>query len=131
MRVLDTDVCIEMLRGNPGVLERRRVTLDRVVTTWISACELAYGAANSRYPEQNQTLVTEFLASLAILDFNLPSALLFGRHKARLRGLGTTVADADLMIASIALAHGAILVTGNSRHYDRFDGLTLENWIRR
>ncbi len=130
MKVLDTDVCIEILRGNPGVLERRRATLDRVATTWISACELAYGAANSRYPDRNQTLVTEFLSSVSILGFDLPSALLYGHHKARLRGLGMTVADADLMIAAIALAQGATLVTGNTRHYDRFKGLRMEDWIR-
>lgn len=130
MKLLDTDVCIEILRGNPQVLERRQATPDRVATTWITACELAYGAANSRAPEQNQILVTEFLSTLPILDFNLPTALLFGRHKARLRGLGTTVADADLMIAAMALAQGATLVTGNTRHYERFDDLRLEDWIR-
>lgn len=130
MKLLDTDVCIEILRGNPQVLEQRRATLDHVATTWITACELAYGAANSRAPEQNQILVTEFLSTVPILDFNLPSALLFGRHKARLRGLGKTVADADLMIAAMALAQGATLVTGNTRHYERFDDLRLEDWIR-
>ena len=130
MKVLDTDVCIEILRGNPRVLERRHVSTDRVATTWITACELAYGAANSQYPDQNKILVTEFLSTLPILGFNLPSALLFGHHKARLRCGGVSVADADLMIAAIALAQGATLVTGNTRHYDRFKGLPLEDWIR-
>lgn len=130
MKVLDTDVCIEILRGNPRVLERRRATQDRVATTWITACELAYGAANSRAPEANRTLVTEFLSTLPILDFSLPAALQFGRHKARLRALGTTVADADLMIAAIAIAQGASLVTGNTRHYERFEALQLDDWIR-
>jgi tRNA(fMet)-specific endonuclease VapC len=130
LKVLDTDVCIEILRGNPRVLERRSATQGRIVTTWVTACELAYGAANSRSPDQNRTLVTEFLASLPILGINLPSALLFGQHKARLRHAGISVADADLMIASIALAQGANLMTGNLRHYERFEGLTLENWIR-
>jgi tRNA(fMet)-specific endonuclease VapC len=129
LKVLDTDVCIEILRGNNQVLQRRGATLDRVVTTWITACELAYGAANSGYPDRNQALATEFLSSLPILDFDLPSALLFGRHKARLRRSGASVADADLMIAAIALAQGATLVTGNIRHYERFEGLNLEDWI--
>ncbi len=130
MKVLDTDVCIEILRGNDQVRQWRGATLDRVVTTWITACELAYGAANSRYPDRNQALASEFLSSLPILDFDLPSALLFGRHKARLRRSGASVADADLMIAAIALAQGATLVTGNTRHYERFEGLNLEDWIR-
>ena len=130
MKVLDTDVCIEILRGNLRVLERRHASTDRVATTWITACELAYGAANSRYPDRNKTLVTEFLSTLPILDFSLPSSQLFGHHKARLRRSGASVADADLMIAAIALAQGATLVAGNTRHYDRFEGLPLEDWIR-
>ncbi|WP_367261389.1 type II toxin-antitoxin system VapC family toxin, partial [uncultured Thiodictyon sp.] len=83
LRLLDTDVCIESLRGNPLVMEQRRATQDRVATTWITACELAYGAANSRAAAANRSLVTEFLATLPILDFNLPAALDFGHHKAR------------------------------------------------
>ena len=130
MKVLDTDVCIEILRGNPRVLEQRHASTDRVATTWITACELAYGAANSRYPDQNKILVTEFLSTLPILELSLPSALLFGHHKARLRRNGASVADADLMIAAIALAQGTTLVTGNTGHYGRFEDLTLEDWIR-
>jgi len=130
LKVLDTDVCVELLRGNPRVLAQRQATPDRVATTWITACELAYGAANSGYPDKNRTLVTEFLSTLPILELNLPGALLFGRHKARLRRNGASIADADLMVASIALACGATLVTGNTRHYDRFEDLPLEDWIR-
>jgi tRNA(fMet)-specific endonuclease VapC len=33
------------------------------------------------------------------------------------------------MIASIALAHEAVLVTGNTRHFSRVPGLRLENWL--
>ncbi|MGB5597799.1 MAG: hypothetical protein WBM66_03700, partial [Thiothrix litoralis] len=101
MKILDTDVCIELLRGNQRVLEARSQTLDLVATTWITACELAYGAANSSKPQHNHILVTEFLATLPILDFNLAAAELFGRNKALLKQTGNTVADADLMISSI------------------------------
>jgi len=130
LKVLDTDVCIEILRGNARVLQRRAQVLDPVSTTWITVCELAYGAANSQYPDRNQALVAEFLSTLPILDFNLAAAESFGRHKARLRRSGTLVADADLLIAAITLAHGATLVTGNVRHYERIEGLKLEDWIR-
>jgi len=48
VRILDTDVCIEILRGNQKVIERRAATPDDVATTWITACELSYGAEKSR-----------------------------------------------------------------------------------
>ena len=130
MKVLDTDVCVEILRGNPRVLQRRRHTGSRVVATWITACELEYGAAKSADPERARALVADLLSSLDILGLDRPAARQFGLHKARLRRAGTSVADADLMIAAIALAQGASLVTGNARHFERFEGLTLEDWIR-
>jgi tRNA(fMet)-specific endonuclease VapC len=54
----------------------------------------------------------------------------FGRIKSVLERAGNILADADLMIASIALAQGASLVTANRRHYDRIEGLRIEYWIR-
>jgi tRNA(fMet)-specific endonuclease VapC len=36
--------------------------------------------------------------------------------------------DADLMIASTALEHGRVLVTGNTGHFTWIPGLTVENW---
>ena len=130
MKILDTDVCIELLRGNTRVIERRRRTPDAVATTWITACELAYGAAQSRAPEANQALVVAFLATLPILELDWVAAEHFGRLKADLERAGTLLADADLLIASIALALGAGLVTGHRRHYERIPELRIEDWIR-
>ena len=130
MKLLDTDVCIEILRGNARVIERRRRTPDEVATTWITACELAYGAAKSRAPESNRALVVAFLATLPILELDWAAAERFGRLKADLERAGTLLADADLLIATITLARGAGLVTGNRRHYERIPELRIEDWIR-
>jgi tRNA(fMet)-specific endonuclease VapC len=130
VKVLDTDVCVEILRGNAHVIEIRRQTLCEVATTWVTACELAYGAAKSRSPTENHTLVSEFLATMSILGLNMRAAESFGQIKSVLERAGNILADADLMIAAITLAHGASLVTGNRRHYERIDGLRIEDWIR-
>ena len=34
------------------------------------------------------------------------------------------------MLAAHALAMGAVLVTDNTRHFERVEGLSLENWLR-
>lgn len=130
MRILDTDVCIAILRGNAQVLSIRRSTPGRVATTWISAAELFFGAAHSDRPEENRSLVRQFLETLDIFGLDGGSVEIFGRNKSRLEREGRRVADADLLIASITLAHNASLVTGNARHYERFPELTLENWLR-
>ncbi|CAN5873895.1 hypothetical protein BH24DEI2_BH24DEI2_16700 [soil metagenome] len=41
---------------------------------------------------------------------------------------GTLLEDADILIAGIAVANAAVLVTHNTRHLERIEGLRLENW---
>jgi len=130
VRILDTDVCIEILRGNRQVIERRAAITDEVVTTWITACELSYGAEKSHYRDANAPLVTSFLTTLPVLGLNGAAAEYFGRTKSQLEASGLRVADADLLIAGIVMARGATLATGNQRHYNRITGLPVEDWIR-
>ena len=131
MRLLDTDTCIEILRGNRDVIERRAEVQDIVGTTWMTAAELQFGAARSSRPSPNRRVVAEFLETLPVLGLDAPVAERFGKLKAKLEKTARRLADADLLIASVALASGALLVTGNKRHYDRIPGLQTENWIPR
>jgi tRNA(fMet)-specific endonuclease VapC len=130
LRLLDTDTCIAILRGNQAVIERRAATSDDVATTWITAAELFYGAAKSKAPEKNRVLVTSFLATLPVLGLDEASVQIFGEAKALLERHGQRLADADLFIGAVAVAQRAIVVTGNRRHYERIPGVTVEDWIR-
>jgi tRNA(fMet)-specific endonuclease VapC len=130
LRVLDTDTCVAILRGNQGVIERRAASEDEVVTTWITAAELHYGAAKSVAREKNLALVRSFLGTLSILGLDDASAQIFGEAKALLERQGQRLADADLIIGAIAASKQATVVTGNRRHYQRIPGVTVEDWIR-
>ena len=130
MRLLDTDTCVEILRGNEKVIQRRAETADAVATTWVTASELYFGAAKSSAPRRNQSLVTRFLRTLPILALDRSAAQIFGKTKARLQRAGKGIADADLFIGAIAVANNATVVTGNRRHYDRVPELQWEDWIR-
>ena len=48
--------------------------------------------------------------------------------KAKAEAAGRRVDDADVIIAATALRHGAVLVTGNTRHFSRFEGLKIDDW---
>lgn len=130
MKLLDTDTCIAILRGNAAVIERRTATTEDVATTWITAAELYYGAAKSIAPEKNRALVTSFLVTLPVLGLDAASVQIFGEAKALLERQGQRLADADLFIGAIAVVQRATVVTGNRRHYERIPGVTVENWIR-
>ena len=49
--------------------------------------------------------------------------------KAQLKQQGNLIMDADILIGSIALANKLILVTNNTKHFQRIPNLQLENWL--
>lgn len=53
-----------------------------------------------------------------------------GLLRAELKAFGMPICDFDEMIAAHALAVGAIVVTGNTRHFTRVPGLVIENWLQ-
>ncbi|NCO34239.1 MAG: type II toxin-antitoxin system VapC family toxin, partial [Armatimonadetes bacterium] len=37
--------------------------------------------------------------------------------------------EKDALIAAVAQAHGAVLVTHNTRHYSNIAGLDIDDWV--
>ncbi|MFA4955628.1 MAG: hypothetical protein WC556_01480 [Candidatus Methanoperedens sp.] len=66
-----------------------------------------------------------------ILDTNICVDMIcemFGKIKVVLINKGDIIDDADIFIAACALTENAILVTNNEKHFERIEGLKLENW---
>ncbi len=138
MHLLDTDTLTYLHAGHPRVVERLRELDDPDVgTTVITKIELLRGrfefmlkaTSGSDLLRAQQWLVRteELLAQMLIAPFDETAAVEFDRLRAarRLRKIGR----ADLLIASIALAHRATLVTRNVRHFQQIPGLTVTNWV--
>ena len=53
---------------------------------------------------------------------------MFGQIRASLASAGTPIGAYDLQIAAIALVNNLILVTHNTREFERVSGLQLEDW---
>ena len=127
--LLDTDTCIYWLRNRQSVRERvREVGWDQISICVITGAELYYGAYNSNRVKENLARAEFFIQNLPVLPLNDTALRRFGELKAELRRIGQPIADFDLLIASVALAGGYILVTNNTRHYERITGLQLQNW---
>ena len=131
MKVLDTDTCIGILKGVPAVVESWRGCNERCALPSMVIGELFFGAANSRNPSAEDERVNRFAD---IFDELKPTRSLlrkFGEIKAELQKTGELLPDADLLIAATAIDAGAVLVTGNTKHFCRISGLLLENWFPR
>lgn len=132
MYCFDTDVLSAVLRRDPPLPLLRRLAqippTDQATTT-ITLGELLYGARR-RGSDRLLARVREVVALAAvILPFDAPAAEVYGPLRAELESQGKRLDEPDLRIASIALAKGLILVTGNVRHFRRVPGLAIENWL--
>ncbi len=63
-----------------------------------------------------------------ILPLDLDALDISADIYADLRRKGTPLEDADILVAGTALAHDAVLVTRNLKHFERIEGLRLESW---
>ncbi len=63
-----------------------------------------------------------------VLAFTEEAATFSAEQYAKLRKHGSPLEDIDLLIAGIALSNNLVLVTHNSRHFVRIEGLELADW---
>lgn len=130
MYFLDSDICIELLRGElPYAYAVMRQSDPRLFgVPAIVEAELRTGARKSDHPQKNMLLVERFLAPFARIPFDSDCAREYAKVRARLERTGQSVGPNGLLIASTALARGATLVTRNVREFSRVDGLEIEDW---
>lgn len=122
---LDTNVAIYFLQGLPSVeKEVRRHTLRYL--TFITAAELLYGAKRSARREHNPRIYEQFLSRFNILFPDRRTLDVYSDVRARLKETGRPLPLNDVWQASLALQHGAVLVT-NDQHFQGIPGLVSEN----
>ncbi|MFW5690048.1 MAG: PIN domain-containing protein [Spirochaetota bacterium] len=128
MILFDTDICVEILRGNRTVVDRRRQYDEPVAVSFMTVAELYYGVYKSTNVAANRYVVEDFLVTVEVIESDLVIERRFGAIKAELTRHGATVADADLLIAATAMERCTFLVTGNVGHFTMIAGLELRNW---
>jgi tRNA(fMet)-specific endonuclease VapC len=125
--LLDTNMVIALLNGHTTVLTSLRAkTPSDVVLSAIVAHELCFGAYKSRNTAKNFALVEKL--QFEVLPFDQGDAAQSGQLRAALAAAGTPIGPYDLLIAGQALARGLVLVTRNTRNYQRIPDLLVENW---
>jgi predicted nucleic acid-binding protein len=127
---LDTDICIELLRGNARVIDKRQGYKEKVAISFMSVAELFYGAEKSENAGENINLIEEFFLTIEVIHSDLEILRKFGELKAVLGSARDILADADIFIAATTLAKCNMLITGNINHFKRIEELKIENWIR-
>lgn len=128
--MLDTNIVAYAKNNRPeAVMDRlREYDPDELCISVITLAELEYGVFNSSNPDRNQLALTLFLAGIEIVPFDDDAAVEYGRIRADLKRRGTPIGANDLLIAAHAKSRGLVLVTNNTREFERVEGLELEDW---
>ena len=130
MYLLDTNICIGYLNGTAAhVLSKMRaLSAQDISVCSVVKAELFYGALKSANPVKVLAEQKKFLEQFASLPFDDRAADEYGRIRAHLARRGTPIGPNDLLIAAIALANNATLVTHNTAEFNRVPGLTIADW---
>lgn len=123
--LLDTTVLIDLLRGRPGAIARLRVVRaagDQPHACAINVEEVVRGL---RGPEVESARM--LLAGLRIVALGETEGWHAGEWRRDFAARGTTLTQADCLVASAALSIGGRVATGNPRDFP-MPGLTVEHW---
>jgi tRNA(fMet)-specific endonuclease VapC len=135
--VVDTDILSLYQRNHLQVCTRIRLGRQNnlIIKTTVIKAEEQYGGrlAQIRKAQNPEALILAY--DLFAATFSLFSQLEILKYDQsaddyfrQFRQQGIRIGTQDLRIASIALAHGGIIVTRNQKDFGQVPGLTIEDW---
>ena len=124
LRVLDSTVLIDFLRGKPAVdrVAALREAGDVPATTAVNVDEIVRGL---RPPEE--PAARSLFDGLIVLPTGRRAGWRAGEWRREFASRGITLYQADCLVAATAWTHRAVLVTGNPKDFP-MDGVTVEHW---
>lgn len=131
MYVLDTNICIYVLKHRSDKLRRKFKAIKQLCVSSVTYGELCFGIENGD-PAAKGTRFEQldlFTQRLRIESWDEEAARHYGFIRALLKKQGTSIGNIDLLIAAHARSMDAVLVTNNIREFERVPDLTLENWV--
>jgi tRNA(fMet)-specific endonuclease VapC len=129
MFLLDTDTCIDVVRGLRNVVQKlRALSPDDCSISSITAFELYAGILLSANPERERRKVEDFLQELTVIAFDRVAAHHAADIRVTLQRKGATIGAYDLLIAAEAVRTGSVLVSSNQREFGNIPNLRVESW---
>lgn len=126
---LDTNTLVYFFKGMGGVAEKLLSTPRTAIgLPAIVIYEIENGIARLSEPEKRRAQFEQFVDSVTLLPFDRRAASHAADIRTHLESLGQPIGPMDTLIAGTARAHGATLVSRNTREFSRVPGLEIEDW---
>ena len=128
--LLDTDiVSYAMKRSNDAVVQRLDTTPSNTIAiSAIVLAELEFGRANMPGNTRNDETLRALLRNTTVLPFAKSACAAYGKIRTDLKRRGCVIGGNGMLIAAHAISEDLILVTNNTREFERVPGLRIENW---
>jgi tRNA(fMet)-specific endonuclease VapC len=129
--LLDTNICIYIAKQRPAGVLRRFADLQvgDIGMSIVTHGELCFGAEKSRDSERAYDVLCRLTEMIPVLSLPERAAHHYGKIRAALELAGQPIGANDLWIAAHAMSAGLVLVTNNTREFDRVPSLAVENWV--
>lgn len=130
MYMLDTNICIYAIKHRPEIVLQhiRENLLAGICISVITLAELRHGVEKSLYKEKNEAALLKFLSILDVMPFDDYAAIEYGKICSALQKQGMPIGTMDMLIAAHAKANHMVLVTNNTREFERVPGLSIDDW---
>jgi tRNA(fMet)-specific endonuclease VapC len=127
--MLDTNIVVFAIKNNANVISAIKAHKNQgLFISAITLSELEHGIYNSLYPEKNRTALIKFLSLIDVLPYDDKVAQEYGKIRADLQKRGCLIGNMDMLIAAHAKSVHMILVTNNTKEFERIGGLRIEDW---
>lgn len=129
--LLDTNICIYIAKGQALAVRARfdQHTLHELAMSAITLGELRFGAEKSHARERALATIEQLAEAIQVCPLPVLAGEHYGDIRATLQKQGLPIGNNDLWLAAHARAEGWILVTNNTREFERVPGLRIENWV--
>lgn len=130
--LIDTDILSYYMRGLREVVPRAQKYLKQFGhfnDSSLTVFEILKGLRKKRLVEKEKIFQTEILKHKVFgLDYAIMDTA--ATLLTALEDKGTPIAYGDLFVAATVLTHDLILITNNTKHFSKVEGLVLENWTK-
>ena len=130
--MLDTNICSFIVREKPLYIKEKLKLCEKKHTIALSSvvvAELLYGA-QKRNSKKLTAIVEAFIGNFVVYDFDKEASYHYAEIRNVLEKKGLIIGSNDLFIASHAKSLDAVLVTNNTKEFERVEGLEVEDWSK-
>ena len=116
---------VDRLRNQPQDVRLPVIVAEESLKGWLAQVHRAKRESQKIAAYHHLIKVISALSKSQIVPWTEEAA----RELARQRGLRVNIPPHDLMIASLAITHDALLLTRNAKDFSRVHGLRFESWL--